>query len=224
MNPKTRVLHKIPMNETFSKIEALKFGWAALKTHLGFLAGLMALILALNLLPEVGRWQTLEKAPPLALFWTLAGYVIQMATQMGLIRISLKLVDGRQPRYGELFADLTTFGRYLAVNLLFVLIILAGLLLLVIPGIVWSVKYQFAPFLIVDRDSGIKESFRKSAEITADVKMEVFLFFLLVLGINLVGLLAFGIGIFTTMPATMIAYAFVYRKLLERKGRGEEAA
>ncbi|MBI5583349.1 MAG: hypothetical protein HY892_05970 [Deltaproteobacteria bacterium] len=205
------------MSDTFSKLEALKFGWQALKTHLVFLASLMALILVLNLLPEVGRWQTLEKAPPLALFWTVAGYLIQMATQMGLIRISLKLVDGKQPRYRELFEDLATFGRYLVVNLLFVLLIVAGLLLLVVPGIVWSVKYQFAPFLIVDRHPGIKEAFRKSAEITSDVKMEVFLFFLLVMGINLVGLLAFGIGIFTTLPATMIAYAFVYRKLLERK-------
>jgi uncharacterized membrane protein len=209
------------MNETFSKAEALSFGWQALKSHLIFLVGLMALILALNLLPEVGRWQTLEKAPPLALFWTLAGYLIQMATQMGLIRISLTLVDGGQPGYGELFGDLATFGRYLAVNLLFVLVIVAGLLLLVIPGIVWSVKYQFAPFLVVDRHPGIKESFRKSAAMTAGVKREIFLFFLLVMGINLAGLLAFGIGIFTTLPATMIAYAFVYRKLLERKSMAE---
>jgi uncharacterized membrane protein len=97
------------------------------------------------------------------------------------------------------------------------LIVAVGLLLLVVPGLVWSVKYQFAPFLIVDRQGGIKEVFRKSGEITAGVKGEVFLFFLLVMAINLAGLLAFGLGIFTTLPATMIAYAFLYRKLLERK-------
>lgn len=205
------------MNETFSKGEALKFGWQALKANLVFLVGLMALILMLNLLPEVGRWQTEEQAPPLALFWVVAGYLIQVATQMGLIRISLKLVDGKPPRYSELFGDLETFGRYLAANLLFLLIVAVGLLLLVVPGLVWSVKYQFAPFLIVDRQRGIKEVFRKSGEITAGVKGEVFLFFLLVMAINLAGLLAFGLGIFTTLPATMIAYAFLYRKLLERK-------
>ncbi|MCU0577953.1 MAG: DUF975 family protein [Desulfobacterota bacterium] len=210
------------MNATFSKAEALSFGWQTLKSHLIFLVGLMALILALNLLPEVGRWQTLEKAPPLALFWTLAGYLIQMATQMGLIRISLTLVDGGKPGYGELFGDLATFGRYLVVNLLFILIMVAGLLLLVVPGFVWSVKYQFAPFLIVDHKAGIKGSFQESAAITSGVKWEVFLFFLLVLGLNLAGFLAFGIGIFTTLPVTMIAYAFVYRKLLERKRKAEK--
>ena len=102
-------------------------------------------------------------------------------------------------------------------NLLFLLIILGGLLLLVVPGLIWGVKYQFAPFLIVDRNCGIKAALRESAGITTGVKWELFLFFLLVMGINLVGLLAFGIGIFTTLPATMIAYTFVYRKLLERK-------
>jgi uncharacterized membrane protein len=177
----------------------------------------MLLILGLNALPELGRWQTLEAAPVLALVWTLCGYLIQMATQMGLVRISLRLVDGQQPRYGELFGDLTTFGRYVAGNLLFLLIILGGLLLLVIPGIIWSVKYQFAPFLIVDRNIGIKEAFHESAGITSGVKWELFVFFLMVVGINLLGLMAFAVGLLITLPATMIAYTFVYRKLLERK-------
>ena len=205
------------MTETFSKAEALRFGWETLKAHLVFLLGLMLLILGLNALPELGRWQTLEAAPLLALVWTLMGYLVQMATQMGLVRISLSLVDGREPRYGELFGDLPTFWRYIAGNLLFLLIILGGLLLLVIPGIIWSIQYQFAPFLIVDRNLGIKEAFKESAGITSGVKREVFLFFLLVLGINLLGLMAMAIGLFITLPATMIAYAFVYRKLLERK-------
>jgi len=211
------------VNEIFSKAEALRFGWETLKAHLVFLAGLMLLILGLNLLPELGRWQTIEAAPLLALLWTLCGYLVQMATQMGLIRISLRLVDGRQPRYGELFGDLPTFWRYVAGNLLFLLIILGGLLLLVIPGIIWSIKYQFAPFLIVDRNLGIKEAFQESAGITSGVKRDLFLFFLLVMGINLVGLLAFAIGLFFTLPATMIAYTFVYRKLLDRKKKAEAA-
>lgn len=205
------------MSNTFSKAEALRFGWGTLKAHLGFLTGLMLLILALNALPELGRWQTLEAAPLLALVWTLCGYLVQMATQMGLVRISLRLVDGRQPRYGDLFGDLTTFWRYVAGNFLFLLIILVGLLLLVIPGIIWGIKYQFAPFLIVDRNLGIKEAFKESAGITSGVKWEVFLFFLMVMGINLLGLIAFAIGLFITLPATMIAYTYVYRKLLAEK-------
>ena len=209
------------MTETFSKAEALRFGWETLKAHLVFILGVMLLIVALNALPEIGRWQTLEAAPLLALVWTLCGYLIQMATQMGLVRISLKLVDGQQPRYGELFGDLPTFWRYVGANILFLLIILGGLLLLVIPGIIWSVKYQFAPFLIVDRNLGLKEAFKESAQITEGVKREVFLFFLLVLGINLLGMMAFAIGLFTALPATMIAYSFVYRKLLERKRMAE---
>jgi uncharacterized membrane protein len=205
------------VNETFSKEEALRFGWETLKAQLVFLLGVMLLILGLNLLPELGRWQTIEAAPLLALVWTLCGYLVQMATQMGLIRISLRLVDGQQPRYGELFGDLPTFGRYVAGNLLFLLIIIGGLLLLVIPGIIWSIKYQFAPFLIVDRNIGIKEAFQESAGISSGVKWELFLFFLLVMGINLLGLMAFAVGLLVTLPATMIAYTFVYRKLLERK-------
>jgi uncharacterized membrane protein len=39
------------------------------------------------------------------------------------------------------------------------------------------------------------------------------------MGINLLGLMAFVIGLSVTLPATMIAYTYVYRKLLERKAR-----
>jgi hypothetical protein len=209
------------VNDTFSKAEALRFGWGTLKAHLGFLAGVMLLILGLNLLPEVGRRQTLEVAPLLALLWTLCGYLVQMATQMGLIRISLRLVDGRQPRYGDLFGDLPTLWRYVAANFLFLLIILGGLLLLVIPGVIWVVKYQFAPFLIVDRNLKIKEAFKESAGITSGVKWDLFLFLLMVMGINLLGLMAFVIGLLVTLPATMIAYSFVYRRLLDQKKRAE---
>jgi uncharacterized membrane protein len=73
----------------------------------------------------------------------------------------------------------------------------------------------------VDRNLGLKEAFKKSGQITEGVKREVFLFFLLILVINLLGMLAFAIGLFTTLPATMIAYTFVYRKLLDRKEKAE---
>lgn len=209
------------MAGTFSKREAVQFGWETMKANLGFWVGLMLLILGMNTLPELGRWQTQESAPTLALFWTVSGYLIQLATQMGLIRISLILIDGRKPRYGELFGDLPTFFRYLAGNLLYLLIILVGLLLLIFPGIRWSLQYQFAPFFIVDRRVGVAEAFRESSRITRGAKWDLFLVFLLALGINLLGLLALAVGLFTTVPATMLAYTFIYRKLMgqERTGR-----
>ena len=209
------------MGEKFSKLEALRFGWQAMKANLGFWVGLMLLVLGMNALPELGRWQTQETAPLLALFWTVSGYLIQMATQMGLIRISLILLDGRRPRYSELFGDLVQFFRYIVGNLLFVLIILVGVLLLIIPGILWSIKYQFAPFLIVDRGLGVTAAFRESSRITSRSKGDLFLFFLLAIGLNLFGLLAFAIGLFTTLPATMIAYTYIYRKLLEGDRRAD---
>jgi uncharacterized membrane protein len=39
------------------------------------------------------------------------------------------------------------------------------------------------------------------------------LFVLLLIGINILGLLAFGIGLFVTIPVTFVANAWVFKKL-----------
>ena len=71
--------------------------------------------------------------------------------------------DGQQPRYGDLFGDLPTLWRYIAGNLLYSLIILGGLLLLVIPGVIWSIQYQFAPSSDCGPEYRDKRGFQKSA-------------------------------------------------------------
>ncbi len=206
--------------KAFSKKEAFRFGWQHMKAHLGFWVGLILLGLALNALPELGRWQTGKSAPLLALFWSLAGYLLQLTVQMGMLRITLQFVDGKRPRYGDLFGDFTRFSRFVAGNLLYLLIVMTGSILLVVPGLIWAVKYQFVPFLIVDRKAGVAEAFRESGRLTRGSKWNLTAFFILAAGINLLGFLALAIGLFTTLPATLLAWAFVYRQLQSRAAAG----
>jgi len=44
--------------------------------------------------------------------------------------------------------------------------------------------------------------------------MDLFLFNLLLILINLLGAICLLIGLFVTIPTTMVAWAFVYRRLL----------
>jgi uncharacterized membrane protein len=91
-----------------------------------------------------------------------------------------------------------------------------GLVLLIVPGIILAIKYVFYDYLIIDKELGPLEALRESSRITGGVKWQLFIFMLLVFLINFAGILFFGVGLLLTIPATTIATAYVYRRLLAR--------
>jgi len=90
--------------------------------------------------------------------------------------------------------------------------------LLIIPGIIWAIKFYFFSYLIVDKGLGPIEALKRSSAITDGSKWDLFLLGLLLFGINLIGAIPFFLGWFVTIPISMVATAFVYRKLLSETG------
>jgi uncharacterized membrane protein len=97
--------------------------------------------------------------------------------------------------------------------ILYGLAILIGLILLIVPGVYLAIKYQFVPYLIVDKGMDPIEAFTESAKMTNGQKWNLFLLILLYILILFVGLLALGVGLLVAAPIVMIAQAYVYKKL-----------
>ena len=202
--------------KAFSKGEAIRFGWATMKAHLGFFLGLLLVALVICFIPGIPQELTEENAPVLSFLFGIVSSLFQMIVGMGLVTISLKFIDNAKPELGDLFSRFHLFFKYLGGNILYILIILGGLILLIVPGIVWALKFQFFNYFIIDKELGPIEALRRSAAITMGAKWDLFLFGLLVAGINLLGILALLVGLFATYSTSMVAIAFVYRKLLAR--------
>jgi uncharacterized membrane protein len=200
----------------FSKGEAIRFGWGAMKANLGFFIGALIVVMVIGLIPGLLQAWTAQDAPALSAMFQIASVVFQIIIEMGLITICLKLIDNARPELGDLFSRVHLFFRYLGAKILYVLIVLGGLILLIVPGIVWALKFQFFSYFIIDRALGPIEALRKSAAITAGAKWNLFLFVLLLVGINILGAIALLVGLFATIPTSMVAIAFVYRQLLAR--------
>ncbi|PIY16553.1 MAG: hypothetical protein COZ15_05435, partial [Elusimicrobia bacterium CG_4_10_14_3_um_filter_49_12_50_7] len=98
-------------------------------------------------------------------------------------------------------------------GLLYGIMTFLGTLLLIVPGIILGIKFMFFSYFIVDKNAGIIESLEKSAELTKGSKTNIFLLALLLWLINAAGALCLGIGLIITMPLSMTAVAYVYRKL-----------
>lgn len=143
-------------------------------------------------------------------------FVAEMAvnnlTAIGFTRIQLNILDGKKAQVSDLFKTNGVFWQYLATSLLVFLIVFGGLLLLIVPGIIWFLKYQFAMPLVVDKKLDITESIRISGEITKGHKGWLFGFAIVMGLINIAGALALFVGLLLTIPITIMAYIYVYRQ------------
>ena len=202
-------------NDRFSKKEAIKFGWGAMKNNLVFfiLFLLVAWIISGGISIANPYWGPHILFFPSffsIIFWLISIFVSIAAVKIGL---RLSAAAGETAVVEDLWSGYTFFLDYLVGSLLYGLIVLGGLILLIVPGIIWAIKYSMFGYLIIDKDMKPVESLKKSGEITMGYKWQLFLLGLLFAGITLLGALACGIGLFAAIPTTLVAHAYVYRRL-----------
>jgi len=141
-------------------------------------------------------------------------WVISILTSIGAIKIALKLYNGQKPDFFDLFNNFSLFFKYLFSSIVYGLIVFGGMLLLVIPGIIWLLKFYFFNYLIVDKNLTPITALKQSAHITNGAKKELFVFSLVLGLLNLAGALCLIVGLLITIPISMLAMTFVYKKLL----------
>lgn len=202
--------------QKFSKSEAIHFGWNTMKSNLRFFIGLLIVIGLVYFVLNIIAGLVKKDAPVLSIIISIIGWVLYMIISMGLIKISLKFCDNEKGKFTDLFSSFPLFLKFLFGSILYELIILGGAILLIIPGIIWAIQFQFFSYFIIDKGFGPIEALKKSSLITKGAKWDLFLFGLLLGLINILGAICFLIGLFATIPTTIIAKAFVYRKLLSQ--------
>jgi len=201
-------------NKKFSIKEALSFGWKSVTGNFGLFIGVMIVWALLVYVPNSISNTFKDKSQFLYTLSVVVASVISMILQLGLMRVMLDFCDGKKTGIHGLFSCTGMFFQYLAGSFLYNLIALVGLLLLIVPGVIWMVQFGFYGYFIVDKDSGPVEALRQSAAITKGVKWDLFWFGLLFFLINMLGILALLVGLLVTIPVTMLANAYIYRKLL----------
>jgi hypothetical protein len=195
--------------------EALRFGYDTLKRNLALALALgaagMVLVLLLN-----GVSQATGRYPGLALGFGLLSQLVQISFSLVWVRFALAAHDGRKISVDEVLFDPRTLLDYVGVAIVYGLMVTAGLLLLIVPGVYLAVRYGLAGFVVADGGADVPEALHRSSELTRGVRGRLFLFALAVLGVNLLGALALGVGLLFTVPVSVFASARVYRRLAER--------
>ncbi len=188
---------------------ALRFGWEKTKANLKplLLLGLSGAFLAL-LQRALSRPHGV--GDPVMLLFVQA---LQVGVAMLFARTALWLHDGKPVALAHLGPMLKGYLTFFAATLICELIVAAGLVLLVVPGVLWAVRFGFAPYLTLDQQLDPIEALHESARLTRGERGALFKLGLAFIGLNLLGALAFGVGLFLTLPVTFLAAAHALRTL-----------
>ena len=125
----------------------------------------------------------------------------------------MKLVDGQKAEITELWAYPQYLLRMIGASILYGLIVLAGFVLLVIPGIYLALRLQFYSYYIIDKDAGAIDSLKMSWKVTEGNMINIFLFMLLLVALNILGAIVLLVGLLVTIPVSFVAVTLLYRKL-----------
>lgn len=200
----------------FTVGQALSYGWNTFKKNWQFLVPAFVIIMIAGMLPNWLHDWSRENLPTVSFAFSIIGWIIQMITSIGVIVISLKFVDHKKAEFSDIYSHYRLLLNYFLGSLLYGLVTILGFILLIIPGIIWGIKYQYTTYLIVDKNMGPMEAFKKSGTITTGVKLKLFWLGLAFIGVTLLGVLALGIGLIIAWPVISLAGAYVYRRLEPR--------
>lgn len=196
------------MNEkNFSISAVLKEGWELTKVNIGFLVVYQIILYAVAFLlgGNEGGWKmaTLH----------LLGFVIVVLGKMGLYQSVLMMTTGNKPGFDQFYKNWPQFLSWIVANFLFAVMFGVGLILLIVPGCYVLARYGLFPFFILDKNLGPLESLKEAGDATEGIRWQMFLLFLACVGLNILGMIFFLIGLLITVPVTLLALAVVYRRL-----------
>jgi len=192
---------------------AFDFAWPILKKHLGLFTAVLLTILA--------AWVVLEIVVIAGqrfgiLLWTvmhLAFLIFVAGIELGLLQICRALSDGKVPAFADAFAHLRLGPKFLAAQILYLLMVAIGLLLLVVPGVYLGGRYALFGFRFADGETNLLRCFQQSALLSEGATTRLLSVLVALLGLNVLGASLLALGLFITVPLSVLIMTDVYRQL-----------
>ncbi len=115
-----------------------------------------------------------------------AAYMLLVVTPLstGAVLVYINMARTGRARFKDLFSAFPVYHKALAINVGLGLATLAGLLAFILPGLAIYLTYGFSEYFLLDRGTGIKESFRLSGRLTLGWKTRLFPVLLLTILVN----------------------------------------
>jgi uncharacterized membrane protein len=204
----------------FSTGSALRFGWETFKKRPWFFVGSTVVILLASGLIDAFSSALDAAVGGSAEQPSLIGTVVNLGlgTLLGMGATAFYLAAHDNPDTVDLSAlwHPQPFWKYLGASILYAVALVVGLILLVVPGIIFALMFMFTTFIVIDRELGPVEAMKESNRITHGHKWSLLGFTLMLVLINLLGLIALVVGLLVSIPVSSLAVTHAYRVLSGR--------
>ena len=140
---------------------------------------------------------------------------------LGYLSITLKIAKSDKARWDDLFSQDLTIFRFIVASTINAFATIFGLLLFIVPGVIWFIRFSFYPAFIVDQQMTPIAALRASVQLSNEHWWHLFAFYALMFTLNGIFLALnmifstcfFAIGLLFTIPISTIAYCKIYQKL-----------
>lgn len=196
--------------------EILDLSWKKFKENAKLLLIITLFFIVVRIVGSIAQKMVEESYVAIVLVVIITA-TLNIMIAIGITQILLKISRGSQTNFGEILGGKKYFWRFIVGNLLYGLIVFAGFILLVIPGIIWQYKYSMFSYLIIDKDMQPMEALKESGRIMNGNKWKLFFLQILMLPVIITGFLFFGVGIFVAIPVVTLMSVAFYRIVVGEK-------
>ncbi len=193
-----------------------KFSFQQYKSYASFIIGAVLTFIVLAVVPQIYFMLRAPENPTLET--QLVSFIltaVQIFLSLGFTKLMLLLVQDAPVSVADMFNNFQIFFSYFVASFIYGVAVSVGLLLLIAPGIWIAIRFQFFPYFIIENGDSSFTALQKSFNLSQDLLLELFVFGVAVVFLNLIGALLFGVGVIITYPLTTMATAVIYRSLIE---------
>ncbi len=206
-------------SDKFAIDEVITFGWHQMLKYFWPLTGVLACNFLVQSVPMVTS-MVLNYAVPTSTAVTIFGGLVSLVggvagliISLGTFNLYLKVVDGDTVAVRDVYSKYKRTWNFVLASLLYGLMVGAGYICLIIPGIYLQLRFQFYLYFILDSDASPLTSLKASWAITKGSGAELFFLMICNYFIGWAGMLCLFIGVFPAHMVQSIALAKTYRLL-----------
>ncbi len=196
-------------------------GWRQLKKY--FLELLLITVIGIVIGVPLGLFNVDADAvgagaAVLGIFGLAYSLLLVQPVDYGVSFANLRAARGDKLEIKDMFEAFKNYVNAVLANLLAGAIIIIGLVLLIVPGIVFACKLAFVPYLVIDRKMEAIEAVKESWRMTGGHAWKVFFMGVLAVLLAIAGLICFGIGIIFAIMWIRLAFASLYHAVATSGG------
>jgi uncharacterized membrane protein len=186
---------------------AISYGWAKFQQNVGpLLIVVLVPIVAQIVLSLIG--QSLGDSRPVWVLFQILAIAVNAVAGLGIYRVALMITAGEPADVGKAF-QYDRIGEWIVFSFVFGILLAVGLVLCIVPGLLFLAFFGLAPFFFLDKGLSLGDALRASREAVRGKGLAFPILLSIIVGI--LGIIACFVGLFVTIPMAYIAVAYLYR-------------